>query len=547
MSDKENQKDDNKEEPSEGIEEKAAKPDDGDLTDELVSTETFIPDEPVIAETVIADETGNDDQDKDGPSVDDLAQDDDDDDSDEPKTDVTIISSSSESSGAPHSSTVDDSALEPMYSSDEEDEDGTQGAMNAKTSTLTLEDIGLTAGDLPIFDPETGSIHINSSTLGPGKLFYLYNTDGKPLFGYVIDEEGFSVTVEEGANSLHGAPPAEEKEHADTEDDAKPTVPVELQAPTEADEDAVEADKDDQEEKEPTKPVDGSVSARRARAASLAGRGRASRKGRTTGRAAAQPQKTGIGMKFIAMSTVMCILVLIGWGLWYTLIRGTSDDTDESKISGASMTFTPIPFSPEDLDVSEPPEETLKRFKEAGWQISKPQHDTKWGMRESGIIDSGEVNRPGSSHRTREGNKAFQFTVETGFLSLAGAKPDRQGNLTVMLNVPSLASKVNFGYGKELADAFLVVESKSPKEIRRHKMQIEYNTWYQLKAKADNGYVNFYFNGQKLDSVELDHRKIKHIAFTTYRARALFRNFNLLEEGVKPKPKPKPEAPEPEE
>ncbi|MBI2190863.1 MAG: hypothetical protein HYU36_02615 [Planctomycetes bacterium] len=279
---------------------------------------------------------------------------------------------------------------------------------------------------------------------------------------------------------------------------------------------------------------------RRARAMEQAARGRAQRTEKAPRpriRGSAKPAPKSPLAPLLMMSTFTCIVLVV---LFSFNIFGLKDRFYGQHQSGSGedaeseMTFESGAFSPAEMDFSEPQAECIARLQQQGWQVNKPEEDSEWVMRKDGVIDNGEMDRPGAIQLERSGKQAFRLAVESGFLALPGAKPDRQSNLTLMLHAPSQNAKASFGFGKEMGQAFIVLQKGQRKDTpRRHDMPIEYNRWYQLRVEADGTYVNFYFNGKKLDSVELEASRVTHIALTTFRSRALFRNFELKEQGVK--------------
>lgn len=458
-----------------------------------------------------------------------------------------------------------------------------QQVLQALPSKTSLEELGLNPDDLPIFDPETGRLQMDGKKIEGGS-FYLYSQSGDPLFGYLLDKDGIAISdIRAGrgvpkakvdaasqptAKVSEGVPEADFVKSAQAAD-ADAAVPkgdsVRMAEPVEEveeAEEAVAAEKDKakrgKETEEESSDLNETVKAtvpdlQREKAPPIRTeaerRARASQAAREKAeRAAAKPSRPRTrtsaktaqdsGLKpILTLSTLVCIVLVVMFSLnifslkdrFYGKKSGTNAENGQGE-----MTFEPEAFSASDYDTSESLDACAARFASSPWQISKPPENPNWGIRQTGIIDNGELDRSGLIQRQRSGKKAFQVSLEAGFLLSEGRKMDSISNLTIMLHAPSVGIKASFGFGKELGQAFVVVEKAGPKEPpRRFDLPIEYNRWYQLRVESNSDFTHFYFNGKKLDSIELDGHRVASIALTTFRSRALFRNVNLVEEGVK--------------
>jgi hypothetical protein len=288
------------------------------------------------------------------------------------------------------------------------------------------------------------------------------------------------------------------------------------------------------------------TSARRARAAAKVAEQRARRKTQARrpriGPAAAQAPKSPAAMAvtfLFSLSTLACLGFLTWW-----VVSGRNMTAGKGSDAPKTMTFQPVDFSSADMDISEPLETCQGRLVKAGWKIGAQASNTGWALRQSGCIDSG-VMKGGQIQRERKGKRGFRVAMQVGFLKLPEDKAQKltdnkvqaAANVSLLLEAPEIRKKVHFGFGKDIEATFVTIVSGTKKEYeQRHplsdKLVLKSNTWYKLEIEADGDYLNFIFNGMKVDGIEMKAKDIKEIAIRAAQTRALIRHFSLEEEGV---------------
>lgn len=440
-------------------------------------------------------------------------------------------------------------ALEPIESGEREEEDDASGSPPARSSRMGLAELGISESDLPEFDPETGRFHVDGRELTEGSRVFVYNDQGEPIFGYLFVDGSLVISPEQGAREA--TPSAEPDTAAPAAAEAE--EPVSQEEP-EAEEEPEAAVKEAEEKPEvrrkekgkgKDRPAGTSTSARRARAAAKAATdlkkrkapGRRSRVGK-----AGEPKPKSPVSVFATVMFSLSTLACLGFLVWWAVVGKDQVGGSGSSENGKTMTFVPQDFSAIELGVGEPLAVCQERLEEAGWEIILPSSNAQWALRQSGCIDSG-VMKGGQIERTRKGRKSFRLSCQTGFLKLPDTQTQSQGNMSLLIEAPATRRKVYFGYGKELGVAFISIFRGSRKEDeRRHDLPttLKYNTWYQLRVEALGGYLNFYFNGMKVDGIEMTAKEITKISVRTVAARTMVRQFSLVEEGVRPEPVPEP-------
>jgi hypothetical protein len=197
--------------------------------------------------------------------------------------------------------------------------------------------------------------------------------------------------------------------------------------------------------------------------------------------------------------------------------------------------FEPRAFSPADMDVDGEVDAAQVQLKESGWIIAAPKDKPNWALWSSGVIENGIVNGKGTIQLKRKGEDDFLVSFLVGFYKGPKDIPNSHGNMTLLLNAPKDRKKVFFGFGVQLNKLFLVpfIGSKKGDE-RRHAapVNLAFNTWYKFDAKAEGRFVNFYFNGQKIDGIQLNANDVKDVALTNFQSRVFYRDFTMREDGV---------------
>jgi len=438
-------------------------------------------------------------------------------------------------------------ALEPIRSNEETDEAPDPPA--PLSSRMGLAELGISESDMPEFDPDTGRFHVDGRELTEGTRVFVYNDQGEPAFGYMLVEGSLVVSPEEG---VRAAPPAEEPEEAPEEAATEVEEAVTEEEPEAKEEAAVEeAEKKPKVRKKKERPAGTSTSARRARAAAKAATDLKKRK--TPGRrprGKGEPKPKSAASMFATVMFGLSTLACLGFLAWWAFV-GKNQLGGNGSENGKTMTFEPQDFTSLEMDVGESVAVCQERLEDAGWEIVRPSSNAQWALRQSGCIDSGPMDG-GQIRRTRKGARGFRVSFDAGVLKLAGSKPKEHGNLSVLLEAPQTRWNIYFGFGpglvreedgKEFNTSFVAIyQGTKKKDERRHNLPIKlkYNTWYQLKIEARGGYLNFYFNGMKVDGIEMKAKEIGKVSIRAVAARAMVRRFSLVEDGVRPEPKPEP-------
>jgi len=392
------------------------------------------------------------------------------------------------------------------------DKDGDEPA----SPQMSLQDMGIGEDTLPELDPETGQFSLHGTALEEGVKVFIYNDRGQPVFGFMLEDGSVVITPEEAADNVVVEPKPKKKKKKKKKKKSKKKAKKKASSKAKS-ESALKG-----------------TAERRARA-------KAKATGKRVGVSQGKKKSSFFLTFFMMLSTISC-LGLIAWFYMFdgkTFVQkylkpeeqtGATPDTKDQMAP-----FKPRAFSPRDMDVDGEVDAAQAQLTESGWVIAAPKDEPKWALWSSGVIENGVLNGKGTIQFKRKGDDNFHVTFLAGFYKGPKDTPAKQGNMTLLLNAPKARKKVFFGFGVQLNQIFLVPFRGSKKgEERRHPppINLAYNTWYKIDAKAEGRFVNFYFNGQKIDGVQLNADDVTDVALTNIQSRVCYRDFNMQEDGV---------------
>jgi hypothetical protein len=409
-----------------------------------------------------------------------------------------------------------DGADSPQTESPSKDDSDSASAQDKKDGQqdapqMSLQDMGIGQEALPELDPETGQLTLDGTAIEEGVKVFIYNDKGQPVFGFMLEDGSVVITPEEAASSIaFETRPKKKKKKKKKKSQRKTSSKTKSEVALKG------------------------TAERRARATA-----------RATGRrpsVAPEKKKSSFILTFFMMLSTISCLGLIAWFYMFdgkTYVQkylhpemqtgATPDSKDQMP------RFEPRAFAPADMDVDGEVDAAQAQLTESGWIIAAPKDKPKWALWSSGVIENGIVNGKGTIQLKRKGKDDFLVSFLVGFYKGPKDIPDSQGNMTLLLNAPKARKKVFFGFGVQLNKLFLVPFIGSKKEDeRRHAAPVNmaFNTWYKVDAKAEGRFVNFYFNGKKIDGIQLNADDVKDVALTNIQSRVFYRDFTMQEDGV---------------
>ena len=375
---------------------------------------------------------------------------------------------------------------------------------------MSLQQMGIGQDAVPELDTETGQLTLDGTAIEEGVKVFIYNDQGQPVFGFMLEDGSVVITPEEAASSISVETKPKKKKKTKKKSLKKASP------------------------KSKSETVLKGTAERRARASARA-------IGKRVSVSPAKKKSSFFLTFFMMLSTISC-LGLIAWFYLFDGKAYVQNYLNPEAQTGATpdgidqmARFEPRAFAPSDMDVEGEVDAAQARLPESGWIIAAPENGSRWALWSSGVTENGDANGKGTIQLKRKGEDDFHVSFLVGFYKGPNDTPARQGNMTLLLNAPKSRRKVFFGFGVQLNKIFLVPFLGSQKgEERRHtpSINLAYNTWYKLDAKAEGRFVNFYFNGKKIDGVQLNANEVMDVALTNIQSRVFYRDFTMQEDGV---------------